>query len=314
MERLIDPVIADLQFEYSIARREGRTWRGRLALAAAYLAFWKVVAFHLSISAGHAVRGCIERDRRALGRMAGLTIVTTAALTGLFVLPPMLPFFARLSSDSRSAWLLALLLPQAIPLSLPPGLLAGVLWGLRGRPATRALRRAVLVGGLLTSVAMIGTIGWLMPAANQAFRVEMAGHDIVRGVNETPLVALRQHALDVRAQGQPDRAFSLLLTYHVRWALGCTAFGFALFGCALLSLQLTRLSTAGVAAMGVVGYITYFWQLDATGASGLHSESAAIALAWLPNIVLAGVSLLFLWSRRPLDGYSDSGWGASGNG
>ena len=42
MERLIDPVIADLQAEYAEAIRDGRTWRSWVALIVGYIAFAKV--------------------------------------------------------------------------------------------------------------------------------------------------------------------------------------------------------------------------------------------------------------------------------
>src|SRR6185503_5559849 len=44
MDRLIDPVIADLQCEYAQAIRDHRRWRRRWILLRGYLAFWKAVA------------------------------------------------------------------------------------------------------------------------------------------------------------------------------------------------------------------------------------------------------------------------------
>ena len=62
MERLIDPVIADLQCEHGDAIRRGQIWRGRRALVNGYMAFWKVVAIGMG---GAATRTLITADAGA---------------------------------------------------------------------------------------------------------------------------------------------------------------------------------------------------------------------------------------------------------
>jgi lipopolysaccharide export LptBFGC system permease protein LptF len=206
-------------------------------------------------------------------------------------------------------WTLVLLMPQAIPLALPLGLLVGVLIGLRNRPTTNRVRRAIVILGFIGSLAMFGTVGWLVPEANQAYRVDIArrlaiagransGGDISRGIAETPLPSLREQALDLRRQGHPRKAQELIFGYHVRWSLSAAAFVFALFGFSLAALRLSRAGTIFAGTAPPLFYMTYLWELSAVDTAAFSGELVAIALAWLPNVMLILVSLALLSVRR----------------
>ena len=140
MERLIDPVIADMQCEHDHATRSGQPsdrWR---LLFNGYLAFWKVLALHVPIAwMGRIIRAFAGRS--ALGRALGAGTITILTLTALLIAPPLR---GLLSHDGQLVSLAFLLLPQAIPLSLPLSLLVGVLCGFRGRTVTNSVRAAVL--------------------------------------------------------------------------------------------------------------------------------------------------------------------------
>src|SRR5262249_44338613 len=43
LERLVDPILADLQSEYLSSRHEGRPWRRRVMLLKGYAGFWQAV-------------------------------------------------------------------------------------------------------------------------------------------------------------------------------------------------------------------------------------------------------------------------------
>ncbi len=49
MDRLIDPVIADMQCEHEQATRKGQRWRRRWTLLEGYFAFWRVLAVHVPV-------------------------------------------------------------------------------------------------------------------------------------------------------------------------------------------------------------------------------------------------------------------------
>ena len=153
-----------------------------------YLAFSKVVALYVPIRARRTLRGWAASETGTIGSALGAAAVTMIALTALFIAPPLLR--DRVPFDGWTPWLILLLLPQSLPLTLPVVLLVGVLCGLRNRTVTARIRRAILAIGLTGSLASLGTIFWLVPAANQAFRVTIAGREVPRGPAEmTPRVA-----------------------------------------------------------------------------------------------------------------------------
>ena len=69
MERLIDPVIADLQCEHGDAIRRGQIWQGHRALVNGYMAFWKVVAIGVGAAS---TRALTARHDGAVGRIIRL--------------------------------------------------------------------------------------------------------------------------------------------------------------------------------------------------------------------------------------------------
>ena len=166
MERLIDPVIADMQCEHDHANRSGRpTDRWRL-LFKGYLAFWKVLALHVPIAwAGRIIRVWVGRgletpphEHAALARALGATAVTIVVLSALFIAPPLKGLLPR--HDAHWMWLAVLIVPQSLPLCLPLSLLVGVLWGfgsreeLVGAGAGVLCESPALLAGVLKSSAI----------------------------------------------------------------------------------------------------------------------------------------------------------------
>jgi hypothetical protein len=145
MDRLIDPVIADMQCEHEQASRRGQRWERHRVLLEGYIAFWSIMALHVPIAWTRRVTSdWAASDQWAVGRALGSAALTMIILTAVFIAPP-LQAVAR--HDGHMAWLFLLLLPQSLPLSLPLSLCVGVLYGLRDRPVTIPVRRAILVIG-----------------------------------------------------------------------------------------------------------------------------------------------------------------------
>src|SRR5256885_9241361 len=77
VERLIDPLVADLQFEHEEAERAGRRWAARWLRVLALVAFCRVFMHAWSAS-----------DDDGVGRALGYGAVTILAVTALFDLLP----------------------------------------------------------------------------------------------------------------------------------------------------------------------------------------------------------------------------------
>jgi lipopolysaccharide export LptBFGC system permease protein LptF len=64
------------------------------------------------------------------------------------------------------------------------------------------------------------------------------------------------------------------------------------------ALRAGRAAAAGIGAIGCVVYVIYFFEMSYTRASVFSDEPAALALAWLPNILLILASAAFLSARH----------------
>jgi hypothetical protein len=296
MERLIDPVIADLQCEHDQASRSGRPWARRRMLFNGYLAFWKVLALHIPIVwTGRTIRAFGGSEQAAVARALGAAAVSIVALSALFTAPPLqgLP-----RHDAHWVWLAVLLVPQSLPLCLPFSLLVGVLWGFRGRTVTNRMRDAILVIGLAGSLASFGTFKWLIPAADHAFRVTLASRHVVTHLEERTPASLRARALVMSRHGRLKPAGDLFLSYHARWAVVGAALTFALFGLGVTALRAGGGATAGIGTLACLVYITYGIELSVVPPALFSNEPVALVLAWLPNLWLILTSILFLSIRR----------------
>ena len=301
MDRLIDPVIADMQCEHAQAGRDDRPWHRRRIVLNGYVAFWKAVALHVPIATWRIVHRWVA-SIGTVGGALGAALGTMIALTALLIAVPWLSFVPA-GHNGEMAWLLLLLVPQTIPLTLPVVLLVGVLCGLRRRMVTAPIRRAILGIGLAGSLASFGSINWLIPASNQAFRVTVAGRHIERGPAEMPLRSLREQALLVKNEGGLREAGSLFLHYHVRGALVGAAVAFALFGLGVTALRVGPAATAGIAIVVCVLYSHYVFELGNASHSAFSDERLALGVAWLPNVllILTTVAVFAARGTRPPD-------------
>jgi hypothetical protein len=295
MERLIDPVLADLQYEHEGACATGQPRHRRWIRINGYLAFWRVLLLHVPIAyTRQTVRKLAGADDWSVGRALGAAAVTMLIMTGLLIAVPLQNLAER---DMASTWPAILVLPQALPLSLPFSILVGVLSGLRGRTVTNRARRAVMVVGLAGSLGSLGMIIWVMPAANDAFRSTMTGRQVQKGFDEISVRVLREKALAIKNDGQLGWAGMLLLSYHSRWALGGAALVFAVFGLGVNALRLGVAPTAAVGASGCIVYLAYFFELALVPRSVFSDERLAFGLVWLPNIVMIVTGLAFMSGR-----------------
>jgi hypothetical protein len=296
MERLIDPLLADMHHEVECAARAGRTAR-LLASARGYVAFWKALGLYVAVAVAHTASGSWRYGRGTT--RAGL-IAATATLVSLTVLAAAGPLLS-VAPEKREPMLFLLLLPATLPFSLPVVLCAGIAAGCRRRPLSRRMTAGVIAAALLGSALSFGTINWVLPDANQAYREAVGGRPVPRGPAEWPPSAIRAQALAMKRDGLARQAGSLLLEYHLRWALVGTTLTFALLGVALS--RVGGLAAALVMCALPFCYMDYVARLSTISSSAFSNESYAIAAAWAPQVVvvLAGVAAVLARSG-PLEG------------
>jgi hypothetical protein len=272
MERLIDPVIADLQVEYAEASRAGLIWRRRWVRTAGYAAVLYVAA-------------------RTLRVFVGLIL----ALTMLFELPYLLRWQVTMTMARAVS-----LVPQALIVTVPMALTLAIGFA---RPSASQARQTLIMtiaSGAVCAVFVFVTLAWWVPSANQAFRVSVARElggsaSPPRGVSEMTIGELRQQikwAASVRADWR-----TLEFTYHSRWA-----FPWASLALALLMASLRRRGpTRRAMLLATLPILFGYYVLLFVGREYVLAGALQAALgAWMPNVVtlFAAAAIAMRAARR----------------
>jgi hypothetical protein len=291
LERLIDPLLADLRHEYADAVRQGLRWRSRWIHLAGCIAFWKVSA----IALGHAsTRVRTLGDGDALGRTIRFAGLATAAMAGLLVWVSLRQI--RFPIAGSIGILGVYLLPQALAVALPMGLVGGVLGGLRGRVFSRRSGLWLVWLFLAASVAALWIDGWLLPAGNQAFRqltfYLMSGeHGVLRrGLNELTVVEL----------ASTDR-----FQFHFRLALACAPLVLGVFSLTIATARRGRYGAPTIVAVAAASWFAYNTLLDTARASATGGYLPVTA-AWMPNLAFVALTLLLQLRTRGRSGADPS--------
>lgn len=302
MERLIDPTLADLQAEYENAASRGRKWESRLVLVVGHLALLRVVTVHGGLQAMRILRNDADTDRRALIRTLGASGAIVFLGTVLLVMASFLNFVPP--THPKPAELAIYLVPQALPLSIPVGLTFGVLWGLGKAAASRRSRTIVLLLAVMASAVSFAMLAWVVPTANQAFRVSVIGRparDVARGENELTLGELRQRlAPGMRDQAPvaaPSDVRRLALNYHGRWALAGAPLVLAGFAVALTSRRRWGLVMPLAGCLAIWGYYEVAYEARELA---LDRTLSAVAAAWAPNVAFSILSAAITLLGSPL--------------
>ena len=304
MERVVDPLVADLQVEHAEAIRERRIWSSRRILLTGYVVFLKTIALCGARNTIRSLRDWTVDDRLAMSRTLRFSVAAIAVTTVAIELLSRNRLFALYHPK-----LLVYLAPSALVLAVPMGVTLGILLGLRGRAVSRQSTRGVLACATFSSLACLATLAWIMPLANREFRqlvfqndvrrFERDGVILAKGINELTLGALSQRIDSYRRTGTVTDLLDansiggalLSYSYHMRWALSCATLVLALF-----ALSVTRRIVAGwttaLAAFGAC--FSYYVVMWAGRAAALQNTLPAFVGAWLPNVVFAVVSVTLL--------------------
>jgi len=294
MERLVDPIVADLQKEYGESVTSGRRWRARAILVIGYVGFAKALLLH-GRQAMLATRECSADDRRALGRAFPIAAMTAAVVIVLLEIPPLLKIVQN-ASRLRAASVFYLI-PQTLPFAIPVGIALGILLGLRHKATGRRVTAAIVLVSIVSSAASLAALNWIIPASNQAFRraifEDRPGWKVGRGVNELTLAELR---MQMRGERVPDFGFSIDprvagVTYHFRWASSVAAVPFAVFALSLVRRRSLKRWVAIICGVGAAA--GYYAILDIGVGFARDGTLPPVAGAWLANMVLLLVATAF---------------------
>lgn len=290
MERLVDPVLTDIEIEYRTAIAEGRRWRSRWVRIAGLCALLKVVAFY---ACDRTAGDWSADDARALARTVSISAIA-------FVVAAVLLIFPAARPPSAAAHLLLYLIPQALPIAIPFGVTWGIVCGLGGRVVAPRVKAAIVVLAFAGSAGSLATMLWIMPAANQAYRVSVLERlspqgtpvTLRPGPNEMPIGELRRRVNSQALSGSARLERSWAWGYYLRWSLPWAPLALALFALGLTSRLPFRGWILAGAACGA--YFAYYLLLFAAEASARHTELPVVAVAWLPNLVFAFASIALM--------------------
>ena len=281
LRQRVDPVIADLQCEHRQALQHGRRWRARWIRFAAYAALSKVFVLTTVDAAASFfshLRECAT-DWTALRRGLAIALGVGTAIVALEIAS--LLEMVTGDVDSNRAAMVLYLVPHALWGAIPIAMLIAV--AALAPTLSRAHRAGVVaLAGACCVVALLN-IGWITPAANQAFRVEASGDPrIRRGHNELTLVETRTALIrgysEADAATGPIPAQRLAAAYYRRWAMAFAPLALTVFA---LTVRSGTVARRLLLAMCVgAAFIYYPWGLLA--ALGLP----AALVAWLPNVAV----------------------------
>jgi hypothetical protein len=336
LEHLVDPIVADLQHEWSGERsRLARGW----VRVQGYAALSRALALHVVLSTGsHLVRNAFgaTADERAFHRRAGSGTVTALVLSTSIVAlygiatttrsfvytlthlrwpgPPtvaeVLPGALEIAASPRG---LLLLVPCFLVGTVPPSLMLGILLGVRPAGTTRSVPfRPYLrgVAGLSLAVTLITFVltGWIVPELGHRYRefvmTSLFPTSLTRGarpddVRALSLTELSNQARADGAAGQGDLARRHRVEWHRRLAWAAASLAFGLVGLGLGAQR--RVWTARQAvALTLAVTMLYYWGLLHVTARALDvAPSSPFVVVWSVDIALAlFAAALIIRARR----------------
>jgi lipopolysaccharide export system permease LptF/LptG-like protein len=306
MDRIVDPLLADIDQEHSDALRKGRIWRSRWILARGFVVFAKTTAICGGMNLIR-LRELPVEDRPALNGTLRVSTLAVIAVAALFELLPLYRW-PEAWRETHNLMLLVYLVPQALVLAIPIGLTLGILIGLRGQIMSIRSSAVVIVFAACGSLACLVALAWLVPISNYEYRkiffsVVYDGSLVSKDMNDLTLGELSQRLEPFRPgtalRVEPFSEAALSYTFHMRVALSSATFLLALLALALSRQVVTR-RMASLAFFGMCA--SYYGIMWAGRAAALRETLPAFVGAWLPNIGVALLAVVLLAVPRPLNG------------
>jgi len=265
LSQVVEPTLADLQHELALLGDQPSA-RARV-LMRGYSAFGKVVFLQL-------IAGRWSMDLRFVVRMGAVAAVALIGyVLALRVLPVALVGFSQ--AESHSAWTLYAAV-QGLASLMPFAIFAAVLWGARGSAPHDGRRR------------------W------PAYALLIAAASVVAGSVSLAALPPLVPAVDHAPREATVSAMAMALIAVVRAAAGCAT-------CALLAIALAPYARRVAAFASAVVLIPIFLLLaNALTAifasrSGLQSPGVMTLLTLMPSVLVFGVALMMVATRRQHD-------------
>lgn len=304
LERIVVPVIADLVVEMADARGRGAVRR-----------VWVFLRGHVALARALVMHSVTPPYRQACGERSHISSVTLGCaliFTAMLVAAP-LRGWHEVIGEERIALAIALLLPQALGAAIPLSVLFGVALGtarLRQSPSPNITTTPLGIGAVAMVVTLMMT-WWVIPAANNTFRIQVQSAiaerasraDVAvlvpaKGLNEMSGKELSA-AISLARWQDPSRVPTMVFTRHVRTSLAVACLVLAAAGLAVARLAGRHLCARGALALMVtVGYYALFL----VGRRWVTTSEVSPALAaWTANgvfLVLSVAALAFSLSRQ----------------
>ena len=301
MERLIDPVVGDLQAEYASAIGRRRRWLARLA---GYIAFAKVSLWCNLLGLREARHNWSDEDRQGLLHtlwLSGCAIVIVSVPLWLWELPTTRDLLESMRDtefppSASVQRLMIYLVPAILPLGMPIGLAIGVALGVHGRALSRRLIGTIILVALAASAVSVVNVGWLTPATNQLYREAIVGEYVMKGDREFTLPELnRSRQPDVRARLGWRRTAPFSFELHQRLSVAVAPVTFCALALVLtIRRRATRIAVLGAVSAAAICYLMMRWL--GYGLSLSESMSPPLA-AWMPQMALVLTTVLAALGR-----------------
>lgn len=306
MERLIDPVISDLQTEFALAIRDGAPWRSGWALLVGYVAFAKVSLWCGLLGLREARRNWSNEDRQGLLHtlwLSGCAIVIVSVPLWLLELPTTRDLLESMRDtefppNASVQRLMIYLVPAILPLGMPIGLAIGVALGTHGRALSRRLIGTIILVALAASAVSVVNVGWLNPATNQLYREAIVGEYVRKGDHEFSLPELNRLVQpDVRARlGMSSHHYtSFLFELHQRLGIATAPLTFCALALVLtIRRRVRRIGVFAAVSVAAMGYLMMRWLGYGLSLSGSIPPQLG---AWMPQIALVMTTALVALGR-----------------
>lgn len=283
MARIVDPVLADVRSEQRRPR-----WLG-------YFDLLRALAVHTVTSTPRVIARAGSDNGYAMPRAAAIAIAVSFAAAILLVGMT----HVQLARQHGVGYLISevFVLPGTIAWTLPAALLIAIPITLKGRRPTARTRRHVLALATMHVALMLALIGWIVPEANQVYRVRTSGNpNITRGLNEIPLTTLPREIDLIKLSGDTLGVRRAEYGYQGRLAMTVTALPLSIVA---LAIAWSRPGRRRPLLAGLSAFAIYLL-LSPPIQQWIYLEMIRLVswpvmvLAWLPQLLL-GVAALYCY-------------------
>ena len=189
-------------------------------------------------------------------------------------------------------------IPSGLPLAIPMGLALGIVCGTAKRVSRAPSLNLIVLLTIVCTAAVFADLLWIVPDANQAYRLSTWGPDALRGANELTFRELRSLIWGLGQYGPrgpleaPHDMRTLAFSYYTRWALLWATPFFAFFTFSMTGGRFWRAVAASAA------FLAYYELLYGGRHFVIVGTLPAGFAAWLPNAVLATVAFASIVFHR----------------